>query len=195
MVSSTRPRRWRPSNGSRRPTTATASTRAMLPPGVESWGDISQQRGLPRRQDRLHAQRLQRLRAVEARQQSGLPEHRAAARAEGQQRRQPRRRQRRRLADIFKGAPNVDLAKKLALDLLDPANFTQMSAVGGGLFMPAYENLWTDELLAADPNFAIIKEQVSVAEPVPRPVVAGQPERRDRRDPRPGRARADRSAT
>ena len=40
-----------------------------------------------------------------------------------------------------------------------------MSAVGGGLFMPAYENLWTDELLAADPNFEIIKEQVSVANP------------------------------
>jgi multiple sugar transport system substrate-binding protein len=31
--------------------------------------------------------------------------------------------------------------------------------------MPAYQNLWTDELLAADPNFAIIKEQVGVAEP------------------------------
>jgi multiple sugar transport system substrate-binding protein len=66
---------------------------------------------------------------------------------------------------IFKGAPNVDLAKKLALDLLDPANFTKMSSVAGGLFMPAYENLWTPELIAADPNFAIIKEQVSVPEP------------------------------
>ena len=31
--------------------------------------------------------------------------------------------------------------------------------------MPAFENLWTPELLAADPNFAIIKEQVSVPEP------------------------------
>ena len=66
---------------------------------------------------------------------------------------------------IFKGAPNADLAKKLALDLLDPENFTPMSSVAGGLFMPAYENLWTDELIAADPNFAIIKEQVSVPEP------------------------------
>ncbi|MBZ0293920.1 MAG: hypothetical protein K8L99_15250 [Anaerolineae bacterium] len=66
---------------------------------------------------------------------------------------------------IFKDAPNVDLAKELALDLLDPANFTPMSSVAGGLFMPAYENLWTDELLAADPNFAIIKEQVSVEDP------------------------------
>ena len=40
-----------------------------------------------------------------------------------------------------------------------------MSAIAGGLFMPAYENLWTPELLAADPNYAIIKKQVSVAEP------------------------------
>ena len=31
--------------------------------------------------------------------------------------------------------------------------------------MPAYENLWTPELLAADPNYAIIKEQVSVENP------------------------------
>ncbi len=67
--------------------------------------------------------------------------------------------------NIFKGAPNIDLAKQLTLALLDPANFNRMSSVAGGLFMPAYENLWTDELIAADPNFAIIKEQVSVEEP------------------------------
>jgi multiple sugar transport system substrate-binding protein len=63
---------------------------------------------------------------------------------------------------IFKGAPNVDLAKQLALDLLDPVNFTPMSSVAGGLLMPAYENLWTDELLAADPNFKIIQDVISV---------------------------------
>lgn len=66
---------------------------------------------------------------------------------------------------VFKGAQNTDLAKQLALALLDPANFTPMSSVAGGLFMPAYENLWTEELIAADPNFAIIKEQVSVPDP------------------------------
>ena len=59
----------------------------------------------------------------------------------------------------------MDLAKKLALDLLDPTNFTKMSSVAGGLFMPAYEKLWTKELIDADPNFAIIKEQVSVPDP------------------------------
>ena len=66
---------------------------------------------------------------------------------------------------IFKNAPNKDLAKKLALELIDPKNFNQMASIAGGLFMPAYENLWTPELLAADPNYAIIKEQVSVAKP------------------------------
>ncbi|MEO6014392.1 MAG: extracellular solute-binding protein, partial [Devosia sp.] len=66
---------------------------------------------------------------------------------------------------IFKNAPNVDLAKQLALDLLDPAKFAKISAVAGGLFMPAYKNLWTDELLASDPNFKIIKEQISVENP------------------------------
>jgi multiple sugar transport system substrate-binding protein len=66
---------------------------------------------------------------------------------------------------IFKGAPNKDLAKKLALELINPENFNKMSTIAGGLFMPAYENLWTPELLAADPNYAIIQEQVSVATP------------------------------
>lgn len=67
--------------------------------------------------------------------------------------------------NIFKGAANADLAKELTLSLLDPANFNRMSSVAGGLFMPAYEDLWTDELISADPNFAIIKEQVSVEDP------------------------------
>ena len=66
---------------------------------------------------------------------------------------------------IFKGAPNVGLAKELALHLLDPANFSRISALGGVLFTPAYKNLWTDDLIASDPNLAIIKEQVSVTNP------------------------------
>jgi multiple sugar transport system substrate-binding protein len=66
---------------------------------------------------------------------------------------------------IFKGAKNADLAKELALNLLDPNNFGKISALGGVLFTPAYANLWTDELVATDPNLAIIKEQVSVTNP------------------------------
>ncbi|MEO5808433.1 extracellular solute-binding protein [Devosia sp.] len=66
---------------------------------------------------------------------------------------------------IFKNAPNKDLAKQLALEMIDPKNFTAISSIAGGLFMPAYEGLWTPELLAADPNYGIIKEQVSVTNP------------------------------
>jgi multiple sugar transport system substrate-binding protein len=66
---------------------------------------------------------------------------------------------------ILNGAANLDLAKELALYLVDPVQFTPMAAEGGGLFMPAYEDLWTEDLLAADPNFATIKDIVSDPEP------------------------------
>jgi multiple sugar transport system substrate-binding protein len=66
---------------------------------------------------------------------------------------------------IFKGAPNAALAKELALNLLDPANFGKISALGGVLFTPAYANLWTEELMATDPNLATIREMVSVTDP------------------------------
>jgi multiple sugar transport system substrate-binding protein len=59
---------------------------------------------------------------------------------------------------IFKGSQNVDVAKELIIHLLDPENFTPMAQLGGGLFLPAYENLWTDELIASDPNFAIVRD-------------------------------------
>jgi multiple sugar transport system substrate-binding protein len=59
---------------------------------------------------------------------------------------------------IFKGAKNVEVAKELILALLDPANITPMAQQGGGLFLPAYADLWTDELLAIDPNFAVFRD-------------------------------------
>jgi multiple sugar transport system substrate-binding protein len=59
---------------------------------------------------------------------------------------------------IFKGAQNVDAAKQLILYLIDPANFITMAKDGGGLLLPAYKNQWTDEILAIDPNFAGLKE-------------------------------------
>jgi len=59
---------------------------------------------------------------------------------------------------IFKGAQNVDAAKQLILYMLDPANFIPMVKQGGGLFLPAYKNLWTDEVLAVDPNFSSLQE-------------------------------------
>lgn len=59
---------------------------------------------------------------------------------------------------IFKGAKNIDLAKELILYMIDPANFVPISKLGGGLNMPTYANQWTDEILAVDPNFATFRE-------------------------------------
>jgi multiple sugar transport system substrate-binding protein len=59
---------------------------------------------------------------------------------------------------IFKGAPNVELAKKLIIELLSPANYTPMAQNGGGLFLPAYQNLWTKDVLGTDPNFAVFED-------------------------------------
>jgi multiple sugar transport system substrate-binding protein len=59
---------------------------------------------------------------------------------------------------IFKGSKNLDLSKELILALLDPAKITPMASLGGGLFLPAYENLWTDDLIAADANFAVFRD-------------------------------------
>lgn len=59
---------------------------------------------------------------------------------------------------IFKGSKNIDVAKDLIYTLLDPANSVAMAKVGGGLVFPAYKNLWTDDLIKADPNFEVIRE-------------------------------------
>jgi multiple sugar transport system substrate-binding protein len=66
---------------------------------------------------------------------------------------------------IMKGAKNLDLAKELALHLIDPAVFTPIASIGGGLLMPMYEDGWTEELLAVDSNYAVIKDLVSIEEP------------------------------
>ena len=60
---------------------------------------------------------------------------------------------------------NGPIVDSLLGNLLDPANFGKIAALGSVLFTPAYENLWTDELLAGDPNLAVIKQQVSVTDP------------------------------
>jgi multiple sugar transport system substrate-binding protein len=59
---------------------------------------------------------------------------------------------------IFKGAQNVDVAKELILHMLNPNQLTPMVQVGGGLFLPAYESLWTDDVMGADPNFEVFRE-------------------------------------
>lgn len=59
---------------------------------------------------------------------------------------------------VFKGAKNADVAKELILNLLDPANITPMVQNGGGLVLPAYADLWTDEVMATDPNFSVFRD-------------------------------------
>jgi multiple sugar transport system substrate-binding protein len=59
---------------------------------------------------------------------------------------------------IYKGAKNIDVAKELIVTLLDPANVVPMAQNGGGLFLPAYESLWTDDVIGTDPNFETFRE-------------------------------------
>jgi multiple sugar transport system substrate-binding protein len=60
--------------------------------------------------------------------------------------------------NIFRGAKNKDMAKQMIFELLKPTNFMPMVLEGGGLFLPAYKNMWTDEVSKMDPNFAPLKE-------------------------------------
>jgi multiple sugar transport system substrate-binding protein len=148
---------------------------AMLPPGIESWGDISNNEaylagkiGYTHNSFSVYAQSKRDNNPVFPNTvllrmpQANNGESRDGGAVTG-------------WLTIFKGAPNADLAKQLALELLAPENFNQMSSIAGGLFMPAFENLWTPELLEADPNFAIIKEQVSVTDPYIGPSWPAQP--------------------
>lgn len=59
---------------------------------------------------------------------------------------------------IFRGAKNIDLAKQTILHMLEPANLTPLVQAGGGLILPAYKNVWTDDILAIDPNFATLQK-------------------------------------
>jgi multiple sugar transport system substrate-binding protein len=59
---------------------------------------------------------------------------------------------------IFKGSKNIDVAKKVILHMIDPTIFNPMVQAGGGLFLPAYKNQWTDDILKIDPNFETLKE-------------------------------------
>ncbi|GGL61183.1 ABC transporter substrate-binding protein [Wenxinia marina] len=138
---------------------------AMLPPGVESWGDISNNEAYLAGQVGYTHNAFSVYAAAKRDNNPVFPDTVLLRMPEANNGDSRDGGATGGWLTIFKGAPNVELAKQLALDLLDPENFNQMSSVAGGLFMPAFENQWTDELIAADPNFAIIKEQVSVPEP------------------------------
>jgi multiple sugar transport system substrate-binding protein len=59
---------------------------------------------------------------------------------------------------IFKGAKQTDAARQIILHFLDPKVFSPLSILGGGLVMPAYKNAWTDDLVKADPAFSGLKD-------------------------------------
>jgi multiple sugar transport system substrate-binding protein len=59
---------------------------------------------------------------------------------------------------IFKGAKNVDLAKEAILYLVKPENLIPLVQEGGGLVLPAYKNQWTDDVLKIDPNFPTLQK-------------------------------------
>jgi multiple sugar transport system substrate-binding protein len=59
---------------------------------------------------------------------------------------------------IMKGAKNPDVAKQIVIHFMNPEVFAPLSALGGGLVMPAYKSGWTDELLKVDPNFPMVKD-------------------------------------
>jgi multiple sugar transport system substrate-binding protein len=66
---------------------------------------------------------------------------------------------------VFKNAQNPDLAKELILHMLNPEQYNPMVQVGGGLFLPAYRDLWTDDILGTDPNFAVFRDILLTEEP------------------------------
>jgi multiple sugar transport system substrate-binding protein len=138
---------------------------AMLPPGIESWGDSSNNEaylsgkvGFTHNAFSVYAQAkrdgnpVYENTVVLRMPDANNGERRDAGQPGG-------------WLTVFKGAPNAELAKELILSILEPENFNRMSSVAGGLLMPTFETQWTGELIAADPNFAIIKEQAMIPEP------------------------------
>jgi multiple sugar transport system substrate-binding protein len=61
---------------------------------------------------------------------------------------------------IFRGAQNVDAAKGFIRHMIAPEQFIPIVKVAGGLLLPAYTNQWTDEVLAVDPNFATLRDVI-----------------------------------
>ncbi len=59
---------------------------------------------------------------------------------------------------IMRGAVNPDLAKGTIEHMLLPENLIPLVQEGGGLILPAYKNSWTDEVLALDPNYATLQK-------------------------------------
>ena len=59
---------------------------------------------------------------------------------------------------IFKGSKNIDAAKAFIKHMIDPAQFIPIVKEAGGLLLPAYSNQWSDEVVGVDPNFKTLKD-------------------------------------
>ncbi len=129
----------------------------MLPPGIESWGDVSNNEAYLAGTIAI----TQNAFSVYAKAKAdGNPVfentavlHAGAGPASG-----PLESGANSWFTIFKGTKNREAAEELILHMLKPEIFTPMVALGGGLFLPAYKDLWTDDLVNTDPNFKVIEE-------------------------------------
>ena len=59
---------------------------------------------------------------------------------------------------IMKGAKQVDAAKQIIMHFMEAKTFAPLAALGGGLVMPAYKSGWTDDLLKVDANFPMLRD-------------------------------------
>ena len=97
---------------------------------------------------------------------------------------------------IFKGAPNVDLAKKLALDLLDSGRTsTRCPRSPAACSCRPTRTCGRAELHRRRSELRDHQGAGQRDRSVHRPLLAGRAQRRHRRDPRPGRASSRWSAT
>ncbi len=129
----------------------------MLPPGIESWGDVSNNEAYLAGTIAI----TQNAFSVYAKAKAdGNPifENTAVLHAGVGPTGVPLESGANSWFTIFKGTQNRQAAEELILNMLQPQIFTPMVELGGGLFLPAYQNLWTDELVNTDPNFAVIEE-------------------------------------
>lgn len=61
---------------------------------------------------------------------------------------------------IPKGAKNADLMKETIKYIMQPEQWSQVAAKGGGLILPAFESQWKNEFFKSDPNFTTLEAQV-----------------------------------
>ena len=170
---------------------------AMLPPGVESWSDTSQQRGLPRRQDRLHAQRLQRLRrrpSATTTRSSRTSCCCTAPKANNGDSRDGG--SRRRLADHLQGRAERRSRQEAGARPARPGEL--QPDVGGGR-RPVHAGLREPVDRRAARGRSELRDHQGAGrastDPFLGPSWPANPNAGDRRHPRPGRAGADRWAT